>query len=263
VTHAHSIFAIKCMLLPNLPNNEGLFRPITTFAPEGSILNARFPAPVRARSMTSFHLHSAIFGALMDIRPHHVQAGAGSFWYMTCNGEDAQGRSFSVHVLPNGGTGALNGVDGHSTMAFPGNGSLTPIEIIENRAPLLVRERSLWEDSGGAGRNRGGLGQVIRLSTLGDASARFTLRPDKLRFAAPGLGGGRDGACGELWLDDAPLPLDPFTLMPGQVLTLKLPGGGGFGDPHEREPALLHRDLQRGLVSRAAAARDYGLEEEE
>jgi N-methylhydantoinase B/oxoprolinase/acetone carboxylase alpha subunit len=263
VTFAHSVFAIKCMLLPNLPNNEGLFRPVTAYAPEGSILNAKFPAPVRARSMTSFHLHSAIFGALVDIMPYQVQAGAGSFWFMGCNGEDAQGRSFSVHVLPNGGTGALNGVDGHSTMAFPGNGTLTPIEIIENRAPLLVHERALWEDSGGAGRNRGGLGQVIRLGTLREASARFTLRPDKMRFPAPGLAGGRDGAAGELWLDDAPLPLDPFTLLPRQILTLKLPGGGGFGDPRERDPDLLRRDLQRGLVSPAAAASEYGYEDGE
>ncbi len=262
VTFAHSVFAVKCMLLPHLPNNEGLFTPITVFAPEGSILNARFPAPVRARSMTSFHLHSAIFGALVETVPDRVQAGAGSFWFMSCNGEDDAGRSFSVHVLPNGGTGAMAGKDGHSTMAMPGNGTLTPIEIIENRAPLLVLERSLREDSGGAGRNRGGLGQVIRLGTLGEATARFTLRPDKMRFPAPGLAGGHPGAPGELWLDDAPLPLDPFTLQPRQVLVLKLPGGGGFGHPAERDPALLRRDLDRGLVSPAAAARDYGLEAE-
>jgi N-methylhydantoinase B len=262
VTFAHSVFAVKCMLLPHLPNNEGLFSPITVFAPEGSILNARFPAPVRARSMTSFHLHSAIFGALVETMPNQVQAGAGSFWFMSCNGEDDQGRSFSVHVLPNGGSGAMGLMDGHSTMAMPGNGTLTPIEIIENRAPVVVVERSLWEDSGGAGRHRGGLGQVIRLGTLGDASARFTLRPDKMRFPAPGLDGGHPGAAGELWLDGEALPLDPFTLQPRQVLTMKLPGGGGFGDPHQRDPGMLRRDLDRGLVSQAAAIRDYGLKAE-
>ena len=145
-------------------------------------------------------------------------------------------------------------------MAFPGNGTITPIEIIENRAPLVLLERSLREDSGGPGRNRGGLGQVIRLGTLGEATALLTLRPDKMRFPAPGIAGGHPGAPGELWLDDAPLPLDPFTLRPRQVLTLKLPGGGGFGDPAQRDPALLQRDLDRGLVSPAAAARDYGRE---
>ena len=258
VTFAHSVFAIKCMLQPNLPNNEGLFRPITVYAPEGSILNARFPAPVRARSMTSFHLHSAIFGALVETMPDRVQAGAGSFWFMSCNGEDDQGRPFSLHVLPNGGTGALSGCDGHSTMAFPGNGTITPIEIMENRAPIVVLERSLREDSGGPGRSRGGLGQTIRVSTLGEASARLTLRPDKMRFPPPGLAGGMDGGRGELWLDDAPLPLDPFTLRPREVLTMRLPGGGGFGDPNERDPALLRRDVERGLVSTESAARDYG-----
>jgi N-methylhydantoinase B len=95
---------------------------------------------------------------------------------------------------------------------------------------------------------------------LGEASARLTLRPDKMRFPPPGLAGGMDGGRGELWLDDDPLPLDPFTLKPREVLTLKLPGGGGYGEPRERDPALLRRDMQRGLVSAEAAARDYGVE---
>jgi N-methylhydantoinase B len=257
VTHAHSVFALKCMLVPDLPNNEGVFHPISIVAPEGSILNARFPAPVRARSMTSFHLHSAIFGALSHIRPDDVQAGAGSFWWITVSGEDTKGQGFSVHMLPNGGTGAISSRDGFSTMAFPGNGSMTPIEVVENRAPLLMLERSLWENSGGAGEHRGGLGQVIRIGTLGDAQARLTLRPDKMRFPAPGLMGGKDGARGEVWLDDAPMALEPFTLQPGQVLTLKMPGGGGLGAPAKRDPAAIARDVKRGLVSADAAAADY------
>ncbi|MDX3808243.1 MAG: hydantoinase B/oxoprolinase family protein, partial [Bosea sp. (in: a-proteobacteria)] len=102
VTHAHSMFAVKCALCPTVPNNEGLFSPISTVAPEGSILNAAFPAPVRARSMTSFHLHNAIFGALRPFVPDKVQAGSGSFWWMTCSGRDEAGDVYSVHVLPNG-----------------------------------------------------------------------------------------------------------------------------------------------------------------
>jgi N-methylhydantoinase B len=263
VTHAHSIFAIKCMLLPEIPNNEGLFRALETMAPEGSVLNARFPAPVRARSMTSFHLHSAIFGALADVVPGQVQAGAGSFWWMTCFGDDENGTPFSLHVLPNGGTGAMKYADGHSTMAFPGNGMITPIEIIENRAPLLVAERSLREDSGGAGETRGGLGQVIRLRTLGASRAKMTLRPDKVTHPAPGLSGGLPGAKGEVWMDGQPLPLDPFVLEPGHELTLKLPGGGGLGNPACRDRASVRRDLTMGLVSPEAAARDYAYRPEE
>ena len=104
VTHAHSIFALKCSLTPDLPNNEGLFRPIKTWAPSGSIVNATFPAPVRGRSMTSYHLHNAIFGALSRVIPDRVRAGSGSFWWVSCSGRDANGQPYAVHVLPNGGT---------------------------------------------------------------------------------------------------------------------------------------------------------------
>lgn len=257
VTHAHSMFAVKCALTPTVPNNEGLFGPISTVAPEGSILNAAFPAPVRARSMTSFHLHNAIFGALRPFVPERVQAGSGSFWWMTCSGRDAAGEAYSVHVLPNGGTGAVLGKDGFPTMAFPGNGSLTPIEIIENRAPLLLLERSMRPDSGGAGEFRGGLGQTIRLRTL-KGSANLTLRPDKVFIPPPGLDGGLPGATGEFLIDDEQAPFEPFTLQEGQVLTLKLPGGGGYGDPARRDGEALAADLRKGFVTPAAAASFYG-----
>ncbi len=263
VTFAHSVFAMKCMLVPEVPNNEGLFRPIQTFAPEGSVLNATFPAPVRARSMTGFHVHSAIFDALQEVCPDRVQAGAGSFWWMTCSGTDQGGQPFSVHVLPNGGTGATAGSDGISTMAFPGNGTITPIEIIENRAPLVVAERSLRVDSGGAGRRRGGLGQTIRLRTRDGNVASITIRPDKVRHPCAGLAGGLHGAPGALHVDGQALPQEPFMLRPGQELVLELPGGGGVGDPARREQALLEADLASGLVSRDAARRDYAMTDHE
>ena len=213
--------------------------------------------------MTSFHLHSAIFDALTAVRPKQVQAGSGSFWWLTCSGADLTGASFSVHVLPNGGTGAVQAADGLCTMAFPGNGSLTPIEIMENRAPILVTERALRPDSGGAGASRGGLGQSLGFRTLGGNSAHMTLRPDKLTYGAPGLLGGKPGGLGEVWLNGGPMPLDPFILGPGQELTLRLPGGGGVGDPHRRDRAALRADVAEGVVSREAAIEIYGATEEE
>jgi N-methylhydantoinase B len=257
VTHAHSMFAVKCSLVPDIPNNEGLFRPVKTVAEEGSILNARFPAPVRARSMTSFHLHNAIFGALSDVLPDRVQAGSGSFWWMTCAGRDADNTPYAVHVLPNGGTGAIRGGDGFPTMAFPGNGTITPIEIIENKAPIIVTERSLWQDSGGPGEFRGGLGQIIRLRPS-EGPARLTLRPDKVFFPPPALAGGEPGAKGQFLVDDKPLPIEPFALEEGQELTLKIPGGGGYGSPAARDRESVRRDLQDGYISEAAAREFYG-----
>ena len=254
VTHAHSLMALKCSLCPEVPNNEGIFRPIHTTAPEGSVLNARLPAAVRARSKTSFHTHTAIYGALAGIIPDQVQAASGSFWSMRCLCVDDDGDPFLIYVLPNGGQGASNGADGHSTTAFPGNGTITPVEIIENGGPVLVAERSLRQDSGGAGRFRGGLGQVIRLRTRDGRTVRMTIRPDKMRFPASGLQGGLPGAPGVIMVDGVVIPTDPFLLSPGQEFTLMLPGGGGFGDPATRDRALVRRDLERGLVSAAAAS---------
>jgi N-methylhydantoinase B len=260
-TFAHTVYPLKCSLVPDLPNNEGLFRPISAVAPEGSILNARFPAPVKARSKTSYHVHNAIYGALAPVLPKAVQAGSGSFWSIKCFGRDESGTPFAVHVLPNGGKGAVEGLDGLPTIAFPANGTITPAEIIEIGSPLLVLERSLRRDSGGAGRNRGGLGQTIRLGCARGARLSLTIRPDKIRFPAPGLAGGLPGSPGELTLDDQPLALEPFELTPGQVVTMKLPGGGGLGDPLEREPDALRRDIEQGFVSIEAARDLYGFEQ--
>ncbi|WP_112662296.1 hydantoinase B/oxoprolinase family protein [Microvirga flavescens] len=258
VTHAHSLLALKCSLCPDLPNNEGLFSPIKTFAPEGSILNARFPAAVRARSRTSFHTHTAIYDALSKVTPGAVQATSGSFWSLRflCNDDD--GHPFIVHVLPNGGQGASRGLDGHSTTAFPGCSMVTPAEIIETNGPVLIKERAFRQDSGGAGQFRGGLGQTIRVTPAGDLPVRITIRPDRTRFPADGLLGGKPGGLGELLLDGASIEPDPFTLMPGQDFTLNLPGGGGFGDPRERDSDQVAQDLKLGLISPDAARDVYG-----
>jgi N-methylhydantoinase B/oxoprolinase/acetone carboxylase alpha subunit len=256
-THAHTLYAFKASLCADVPNNEGLFRPIRSTAPEGSILNPRFPAPVKARSKTSYHIHNAIFGALASVMPAAVQAGSGSFWSIKCHGVDHEGQPYAVHVLPNGGRGAVQGMDGSPTIAFPSNGTITPVEVLENWIPMLVLERSLRADSGGAGEFRGGLGQVIRITMLDEARLTITVRPDKMRFPAPGIAGGLPGAPGELLLDGAPMALEPTRLERGQVVTLRIPGGGGFGNPVLRDRVRLLADLDAGLVSAAAAHRLY------
>jgi len=258
VTHAHSLYALKCGLVPDVPNNEGLFRPITTVAEPGSILNCRFPAPVKTRSKTSYHIHNAIYAALAGVLQGGVQAGSGSFWSIKCYGVDSDGLPFAVHVLPNGGRGAVDGHDGNPTIAFPGNGTITPAEIIENGAPLLVRERSLRQDSGGAGASRGGLGQTIRLGVRDSHQVKIMIRPDKVRFPAPGLAGGKPGAPGELLLDGTAMPLEPIVFKAGQEIVMRLPGGGGFGNPRGRPAAALRHDVELGFVSEDAAHRQYG-----
>ena len=255
-THAHTIYPLKSSLLPDLPNNEGLFRAISSSAPPGSIVNCRFPAPVKARSKTSYHLHNAIYGALADVLPGRVQAGSGSFWSIRCHRIDDP--AAVAHMLPNGGKGAVAGRDGLATIAFPGNGTITPAEILENRVPLLLRERSFRVDSGGPGTHRGGLGQTLRLACHGAPAVRLSVRVDKTRFPAPGIAGGGPGATGRATLDGEPMPSEPFRLHAGSEVELCLPGGGGFGDPRRREPSELVRDISLGYVSPEAARRDYG-----
>ncbi|HYM71023.1 MAG TPA: hydantoinase B/oxoprolinase family protein [bacterium] len=258
VTFAHTIFPLKCSLTPDVPNNEGLFRPIAVHAPEGSVLNARFPAPVKARSKSSYHIHNAIYAALAPALPGHVQAGSGSFWSVRCMSRDADGAPVITHVLPNGGKGAASGTDGLSTIAFPGNGTITPAEIIENSAPLVVARRALRPDSGGAGAARGGLGQEIVFRVRGAVPVQMSVRPDKVRFPAPGLLGGLPGARGELLLDARPLDPGPFALTPGHVLVMRLPGGGGLGAPGQRERSRVAADVREGYVTPDAAERLYG-----
>ena len=185
-----------------------------------------------------------------------MQAGSGSFWSIRCHRLDDS--TAVAHVLPNGGKGAVRGRDGLSSIAFPGNGTITPAEILENRVPLLLRERSLRQDSGGAGTHRGGLGQVLRLSCHRVEEVRLSVRTDKTRFAAPGIAGGKAGATGVALLDGKAMPLEPFRLRAGSELELRLPGGGGAGDPGSRDSAALARDLELGYVSREAARLDYG-----
>lgn len=261
VTHAHSMFAMKCLLARDIPNNEGLFRAIRTEAPAGSILNAQFPAPVRGRSMTSYHLHQVVFEAFAAAVPQGVQGGSGSFWWISCAGRDSEGDPYGLHILPNGGVGASFDMDGLPVMAFPGNGTFTPIEIIEHRSPLVVLERSLRADSGGAGQYRGGLGQTLRLATRDGLSARMTLRPDKLTHPARGIQGGQPGACGEVRLNGLAIENAPFVLEPGDELTLRLPGGGGYGPAGQRDRASVEWDLRHGYISDAAARDFYQLQQ--
>ena len=262
-TFADVYYPLKCSLVPDLPNNEGLTRPLSVQAPPGSIFNTAFPRAVRSRSKTSFHIHAAIYTALAEVMPRQVQAGSGSFWSVTAFGTDPEGEPFRTHVLPNGGKGAVKGMDGLPTIAFPYNGTATPVEIFENNAPVLISRRELLPDSGGPGQYRGGLGQRLIFTARGDQPVHFFVRPDKLRFPAPGILGGLPGRPGVVLLNGGPAPLTAMTLAPGDSIELQLPGGGGLGPPSAREASAVARDVAEGYVSRDAAATHYAYHEEE
>lgn len=258
-TFASTMFPFKCALVPEIPNNEGLFRPIRVTAEEGSILNARFPYPVKSRAKTTNNINQVIFGAVWSILGEHAQAGSGSIWPFTLKGDEPGYGRFVVDMLPHGGRGALPSLDGMPPVAFPHNSVVTPCEIMESKAPVLFLRKELRPDSAGAGRRRGGLGQVIALRHVGRNDMILSIIPDKIVCEPPGLAGGLPGALGEVLLNGLTLErFPPIRFAPGDELELRLPGAGGFGPPEEREPGLVARDVALGYVSASASARAYG-----
>jgi len=229
-TRAMTVFAIKALLLPELPNNEGIFRPIELRVPEGTLLNPRWPAAVGGRAATGHYVPVLIFGALAEVLPERVRAAPGSpLWIMNIAGADAAGRPFANVLFFNGGTGAGMAQDGVDCISWPSNISATPVEVAERTAPLLIRSKRIRGDGGGGGQQRGGRGQetVIACEAADMATVFVT---ERLRFAAPGLFGGDAGALGEVLIDGVAADTRRMQILqPGSVITIRTPGGGGYG----------------------------------
>jgi N-methylhydantoinase B len=261
-THAYTTYPLKCAISPAVPNNEGSFRPITVKAPPGSILNAQFPCAVGARHLIGHFLSQAIFGALAQVIPEQIIAdGSAGLWNTQLEGQDNQGRLFAYIFFSAGGMGARPNMDGLSATAFPSGIRGVPAEAIEAVSPVLMLKRALRPDSGGPGRFRGGLGQEMVLQLRADKPVLHSCMYDRTRCPARGFLGGQPGAPGELFLSDGtrPHPKRKYLLPPGQTLTLRLPGGGGFYPPWQRDPARVLADVQQGLVSPEAARETYGV----
>jgi N-methylhydantoinase B len=260
MTYANTVYPVKCMLAPRVPNNDGMVRPLHVHVPEGCILNCRFPAPVRARAKIGKHIPPLIFGALAPLLEREAIAAAGGIFPFHFTGTDPRYGTFAVHVLPHGGLGATCDADGWLPAAYPHNSTLTPIEIMEIQSPVLMERKTLRPDSGGPGRRRGGLGQEIVLRCCAKEPITLTIRPDLLKFPAPGLLGGLPGALGEVWINGVKIErFPPFEFKPGDVCVLKVPGAGGFGVPSQREPELVRRDIEMGFVTPKAAQEIYGV----
>lgn len=263
-THAYSVYPVKCALDPFTPRNEGSYRAITVAAPEGSILNPRFPAPCSARQLTGHLLAGAIYQALAEVIPDRVMAECGGAPTMRAlfSGPDHAGDRFSQVLFASGGMGACPHRDGLPTTAFPTNVGAGSIEAYESVAPLLVWRKQLRPDSGGAGRFRGGLGQEAEIEVRTPAAVRLSLLSDRRDHPAQGLQGGLPGAPAVIAIDDGtrPHPKSRTGVDAGRRVTLRYPGGGGFGDPRQRDRAAIEADIRDGYVTAAAAARDYGFE---
>lgn len=257
-TRAYAQYALKCVISPEIPHNQGSFRPVNITAPAGSILAARFPAAVAARHIVGHFVPHAVLGALAQVVPDRVIAeGSGNVWLTTVRGLGEQ--RFVTVLFASGGTGARPAADGLSCTSFPSAIATTPVETVETSSPVLIRRKELRRDSGGAGRHRGGLGQTIEVEVRTGEPYAVSVLSDRMRFRAQGYLGGLAGARAAFKTSDGQSRNPKLTqhLAPGTGFVLELPGGGGFYPPVGRSSDELREDIAEGLVSRAAAARDY------
>jgi len=266
-TYAYVFMAIKSMFGPDIPNNEGCAKPVKLKAPEGTVVHCKFPAAVAARLVIGHHITEIIYRALSEVAPQKVIAASGgtpaqmNVFY----GKRNDGRPWHSVIIRGGGMGASSGGDGNYVYIFPANGANTPVEIFESDTPFIVENRELLADSGGPGRMKGGIGQreVFRVPddeyapippvNLGIQAGRHVYPPE-------GLFDGKPGARARFLVNGVPgNPFGLTQLKPGDVVTIDAAGGGGYGNPLEREPARVESDVIEGYVSLEKAREDYGV----
>ena len=257
-TYAPSVYPFKCALVHEIPNNEGLFRPIHLSAPEGSILNAQFPAAVKARAKTINNMNQVLFGALWSVFGERVQASNGGIWPLVLMGQDDHFGNFLVDMLPHGGRGGMPTLDGMIPVAYPENSTITPCEIIETKSPVMFGKKEFRPDSAGPGHHRGGVGQIITFKHTGQQAMIFNLTPDRITTLPQGLNEGQAGRIGQVYINDELVTrFPPIRLQPGDLVELHLPGGGGFGSVAERSNQAILSDLEMGYITPKGAHEDY------
>jgi N-methylhydantoinase B len=269
-TRAYGCFGIKVVVAPDIPNNWASLLPFRFTIPEGCILNAPRPYPVSVRHVIGHLIPDLMMGCLHQAVPDRVAAeGSSALWNPPLRGGSAvSGQAhgnrkvlpdFEVITFNSGGTGARPTRDGLDGTAFPSGVRTMPVEATENVAPVVFWRKELRPDSAGAGRTRGGFGQIMEIAGKDDLEFAVNAVFDRVANPPRGRDGGGDGAPGVVALKSgATLRTKGFQVIPdGERLVLQLPGGGGMGDAASRDPALVVRDVRDGLVSAQAARTRY------
>ncbi len=289
-TKAYACYALKCAIAPEIPNNAASLAPFRITAPENSIVNALHPAPVALRHVIGHMIPDTVFNALDKILPDTVPAeGAGTLCNFqvslrprtdidvnaepdTANNQAAhdrdmakQARRSEVLTFNSGGSGARPRSDGLNATAFPSGVMTMPVEATENAGPVIIWRKELRPDSGGAGKYRGGLGQYMEVGAVEghefDISAMF----DRVDHPATGRHGGQAGGATTIALDNG----DPMQgkgkqfVSHGRKVMMAFPGGGGYGNPNERDREDVKRDIARGYISAEQAQQQYGLSKDD
>ena len=260
-------FAAKAVLDPDLPTNAGAYRPIDVFAPEGTILQATYPAAIgNANILTDQRVVDVLLGAFYQIVPHRVCAAcSGEMNLLNIGGIDPRNGEYYNYVETYaGGQGAMHDLDGsdgiHTHLTNTRN---APVETIERTYPLQVVRYGLVPDTCGHGRRRGGCGMMRELKCLGERTT-ITIGADRRKFTPWGLEKGQNAAGAHCWITSPDgskreLPTKVHTVLKqGDQIYTQTPGGGGWGDPSERDRAAVERDVEDELITAESAAQAYG-----
>lgn len=264
---AYTVFALRCIIGPDIPNNAGSLAPFHVTGPADCILNAQPPAPVAMRHTLGQMTPDLVYGCLSQALPDAVPAEGASCMYdlplrHAPEAVSRGGTQFALELVFSGGTGARPSLDGLSATAFPSGVWGSQIETTEAVAPVLITRRELRQDSGGPGRLRGGLGQNIEIRSSTGEDFMLFLSVERIANPAKGRHGGLAGAPGRIRLgpDGPDLPgKGEVRIGGGETLIFQTPGGGGFGPPDERSPLAVRQDVRDELVSARAAQHVYGV----
>lgn len=254
---------------PSIPLNAGIFTPLRITTVKGSLLDPVFPAAVGVRHAAGNRIMDVLNGILAKAAPTFMRAaGCGIVLPIVLAGpeNDEGARQVLVVQLLTGGTGGMHGSDGIDSRD-PGTSGMAnnPIESVESAAPITIHRYGIRPDSGGAGKWRGGVGLELTFSPNVSGSQVLARGMERYRFVPWGFQGGRSGVASRTIKnlgrpDQVDLgKIDVVDLELGETLTILTPGGGGYGDPFERDPALVRDDVRRGFVSMAGAETDYGV----
>jgi N-methylhydantoinase B len=263
-TRAYTSFAIKAALAAEVPHNAGSFRPVAVTAPRGSVLNCVDPAPVASRHLVGHFLPSLLFEALRPALPDGLPAASADALWMTVwrGGGIDETDPFTLTVFGAGGTGARPDKDGLTTTGFPTGVRAAPTEVLETLTPLMQVRREIRTGSGGAGRWRGGLGQVVEVRRRGDRTWTVNANVDRVLHEAAGATGGRPGARG-CFVDvrtGEDLPRKQLVRLDADAhVRLAFPGGGGYGPPTDRPVEAVLSDVVNGYITLEVARAEYGV----
>ena len=261
---AYACYGLKCVVAPEIPNNAASLAPFEITAPRGCILNAEPPAPVSVRHVLGHFVPDLVMGALAGALPDRVPAeGSAALWNIQFSvsplPSNPAGRPAEMLLFNSGGTGARPSLDGLNATAFPSGVMTMPAEATEQVGPLVIWRKELRNGSGGAGRHRGGLGQIIEIAAADGYELAFNAIFDRTNHPARGRRGGRPGPTGSVGLDDGTrlAPKGRHAVPAGSRLVLGMPGGGGHGEPAKRERAAVEADLAQDYILAEQLA-EYG-----